>query len=166
MKKLLLLGLAIAASLSSCYQEQRYTQQSPEIDTFKKVIDDYRKMNWEAMAKHYADTAKIANNVVKEKAVTVTKVIESYKNDAKLFTWEVEDTDSEMVITDKGETWVNYWGIWKGTLKSTGKVYVTPIHITVQFKDGKIVKEDGYWDNSQVVIDMLKTTPQVETATK
>jgi hypothetical protein len=60
-----------------------------------------------------------------------------------------------MVKTDKGDTWVNYWGLWKGTLKSTNKVYEIPIHTTSKFIDGKIVEENGYWNNSEIVTDML-----------
>jgi hypothetical protein len=156
MKNLLLLGLVIMLSLSSCNQKQRYTQQSAEIDTYKKVMGDYKTQNWKDYPLHYADSAKIANNVVKEKAQTVSQAIEKSKADAKLFTWKVDDIDYEMVVTDNGETWVNYWGVWNGTLKSTGKVYVIPFHNTAQFIDGKIVREDGYWDNSEIVADMLK----------
>ena len=71
-----------------------------------------------------------------------------------------------MVVTDDKETWVNFWGLWKGTLKSSGKVYQIPIHTTARFIDGKIVAESGYWNNSEIVSDMLKTTPPAETATK
>ena len=156
MKKLFILGLAIVL-FTSCNQKQRYTQQSAEIDTYKKAMEDYKTQNWEDYRLHYADTAKIANNVVKEKAQSVTEAIEKAKSDAKLFDWKVEDIDYEMVVTDKGETWVNYWGVWSGTMKSTGKTYVIPFHNTAQFIDGKIVREDGYWDNSEIVTDMLKT---------
>ena len=155
MKNLFILGLAIVL-FTSCNQKQRYTQQSAEIDTYKKVMEDYKTQNWEDYRLNYADTAKIANNVVKEKAQSVTEAIEKAKGDAKLFDWKVEDIDYEMVVTDKGETWVNYWGVWSGTMKSTGKVYVIPFHNTAQFIDGKIVREDGYWDNSEIVTDMLK----------
>jgi len=155
MKNLFLLGLAIMF-FTSCDQKQRYTQKSAEIDTYKKVMEDYKTQNWEDYPLHYADTAKIANNVVKEKAQTVSQAIEKSKEDAKLFDFKVEDIDIEMVVTDKDETWVNYWGVWTGTLKSTGKVYVIPFHNTAQFIDGKIVRENGYWDNSEIVTDMLK----------
>ncbi len=156
MRKIFLLGLAIVLSLSACNEKQRYTQQSSEINTYKKVMDDYRKKDWTNTASYYADTAKIANNVVKEKALNVAQALEQNKEDAKLFDWKVEDVDSEMVVTDKDETWVNYWGIWRGTMKSTGKVYVIPFHSTAQFVDGKIVKEDGYWNTSEIVADMFK----------
>jgi len=165
MKNLLLLGLVTMLSLSSCNQKQRYTQQSAEIDTYKKVMEDYKTQNWKDYPLHYADSAKIANNVVKEKAQTVSQAIEKSKADAKLFTWKVDDIDYEMVVTDNGETWVNYWGVWNGTLKSTGKVYVIPFHNTAQFIDGKIVREDGYWDNSEIVADMLKQSETLKAET-
>jgi len=166
MKKLLLFGLAIVLSLSACNQEKRYTQQSPEIDTYKKVMDNYKKQNWEDMPNHYADTAKIANNVVKEKALTVAQAIEKNKEDAVLFNWVVEKEEYEMVVTDDKETWVNFWGVWKGTLKSSGKVYQIPFHNTARFIDGKIVEEHGYWNNSEIVSDMSKQPegPQEEAA--
>ncbi|WNM18669.1 nuclear transport factor 2 family protein [Flavobacterium capsici] len=168
MKKIILLGLA-AVFFIACKQEVRYTQNSPEIDTYKKVMEDYKTMNWEDYPKHYADTAKVLNNVTKDKAKTVAQAIEQSQKDAELFTWVVEDDEYEMVVTDKGETWVNYWGLWKGTMKSTGKVYQIPFHNTARFIDGKIVREYGYWDNSEIVTDMLSKpetpTPTEETVT-
>jgi outer membrane biogenesis lipoprotein LolB len=70
MKKFILLGFAIIL-LVACKQEVRYTQNSPEIDTYKKVIEDYKTLNWEDYQTHYADTAKIMINVIKEKAQSV-----------------------------------------------------------------------------------------------
>mgnify|MGYP001468135248 CR=1 FL=1 len=78
MKNLFILGLAIVL-FTSCNQKQRYTQQSAEIDTYKKVMEDYKTQNWEDYRLNYADTAKIANNVVKEKAQSVTEAIEKAK---------------------------------------------------------------------------------------
>ena len=60
-----------------------------------------------------------------------------------------------MVLDDKGETWVNYWGVWKGTMAANGKTYEIPIHITSQFVNGKIVKSYGYWDNSPIQMDAM-----------
>lgn len=149
MKSLLLLT-GILMLFTSCDQK-RYTQQSPEIDIYKKSIVDYENMNWESLASYYADTSKIYNNATKDEGKSLSEFIETNKKDAAMFSsWEYVDADSdyEMVTTDKGETWVNFWGLWKGVLKSNGKTYEIPSHITVQFIDGKIVKEYGYWDNS------------------
>lgn len=168
MKKIFLLGFATIL-FSACNQEVRYTQQSPEIDTYKKVIEDYKTMNWDDYPKHYSDTAKIMNNVPKEKAQTVAQALEVNIETAKLFTWVVDNEEFEMVVTDKKETWVNYWATWRGTMKSTNKVYIIPFHSTVRFIDGKIVEELGYWDNAEVATDLLKNPvtpmPTDETAT-
>lgn len=163
MKKIILLGFAIILFVS-CKQEVRYTQNSPEIDTYKKVMEDYKTQNWDDYPNHYADTAKIMNNVIKEKSITLSQAIEKNKEDAKSFTWVVSDDEYEMVVTDDGETWVNYWGLWKGTLKSTNKVYDIPFHNTARFIDGKIVQENGYWDNSEIITDML-SKPETPTPT-
>ncbi len=158
MKKLLFLGLAIVLSLTACQQqEKRYTQQSPEIDTYKKVIDAYSKQDWEAMATHYADTVKIMNNVTEANGQTLAELVQNDKDDAALFSsWEYVDGESEyeMVVTDKDQTWVNFWGLWKGTLKANEKTYTIPTHLTAQFIDGKIVKEFGYWDLSKIMLDI------------
>src|SRR5690554_809114 len=169
MKNPLLLGLAIVLSLTACQQqEKRYTQQSPEIDTYKKVIEAYDKQDWEAMTSHYADTAKIMNNVTEKEAQTLAELVASDKEDAALFSsWDYVDGESEyeMVITDKGKTYVNFWGLWQGTLAANNKTYTIPTHLTAQFVDGKIVKEFGYWDLSKIMLDM-QAMQQAESAIK
>ncbi len=167
MKKLLFLGLAIVLSMTACQkQEKRYTQQSPEIDTYKKVIEAYDKQDWEAMVSHYADTAKIMNNVSEKEGQTLAELVANDKNDAALFSkWEYVDNESEyeMVVTDKDQTWVNFWGLWKGTLAANNKTYTIPTHITAQFVNGKVVKEFGYWDLSKIMLDM-QVMQQAETS--
>ncbi|PKP14631.1 MAG: nuclear transport factor 2 family protein, partial [Bacteroidetes bacterium HGW-Bacteroidetes-23] len=61
-----------------------------------------------------------------------------------------------MVVTDDGETWVNFWGDWKGTLKATGEEYILPCAITAQFVNGKIVREVGFWNNAKIALDLQK----------
>lgn len=167
MKKFMLLVLAIVC-LISCNQKQRYTQQSPEIDTYKKVIADYEKQDWDDFVTHYSDTAKIMNNTTKENAQTVAQLVKQNKEDATLFSsWRFnpKTVEYEMVLTDDNETWVNFWGHWEGTLKANSKVYVIPCAITVQFVDGKIVREDGYWDVSKLDNDLQNLQTAAPAAT-
>lgn len=164
-----LLALMVILSIGCEQKPQRYTQNSPEIDTYKKVIAAYEKQDWESMVTHYADTAKIQNNAKEKKAQTVSQLVSQNKEDAALFSsWDFVDKESEyeMVVTDKGETWVNFWGLWQGTLKATGQVYEIPTHITIQFVNGKIVEEHGYWDVSTLALDLtkLQETTGTETA--
>lgn len=169
MKNLLLLGLMIMVTLSSCNQKQRYTQKSPEIDTYKQVIKDYELRNWESLASHYADTAKILNNTTKKQEQTVAQLISQQKQDAVLFSkWNFvsKESEYEMVVTDKGQTWVNFWGLWQGKLIANNVLYEVPVHVTAQFIDGKIVREHGYWDSSRLVLDIQKMQQNATTKNK
>lgn len=69
-----------------------------------------------------------------------------------------------MVVDDKGETWVNYWSVWKGTMAANDKTYETPIHITSQFVNGKIVKAFGYWNNAPLQLDVMALKMAAEKA--
>lgn len=139
---------------TACNQKQRYTQNSPEIDTFKSVIKSYNEQDWAGMTTHYADTAKTFNNssdvgLSKEDMINYHK--ESLVNLSSRGFLD-KDQEYEMVVTDKGDTWVNFWGDWEGTLKANDKKIKIPIHLTAQFKDGKIVRSSGHWDNAQMVL--------------
>lgn len=170
MRKLVLLGMVTVFLISCDQQEKRYTQQSPEIDTYKKVIDAYEKQNWQEMGSYYADTAKIMNNALEENAQSLDELIAENKEDANLFSsWDYLDDNSEyeMIVNDKGNTWVNFWGVWQGTMKANDKTYTIPAHITARFVDGKIVEEYGYWDLSRIMMDLqnIKNSPVLNDST-
>lgn len=155
MKKLLLFGLGIVL-FTACNPEQRYAQNSPEVEIFKAVIKDYNDQDWEAMKAHYADTAKTYNNTI-NKPMSLDQVIVFHQQGAQDFSergFIKGEEEYEMVVTDKGETWVNFWGDWKGTLAANGKEIKIPIHLTSQFKNGKIVRASGFWDNTSIVLAM------------
>ena len=154
MKKIMLFVLLIAA-ITGCKNEVRYTQNSPETETYKKAIKDYEMGNWESFATHFADTAKIVYNTTEKNAMTLVQAISQNKEDiANLssYNYVAEESEYEMVVTDKGETWVNFWGLWQDRLKANNQLYEIPVNLTAQFIDGKIVKEFGYWDNAQIVL--------------
>lgn len=160
MKNIIVTGLAILL-FAACNQEQRYTQNSPEIDTFKSVIENYNNSDWEGMATHYADTAKTFNNS-SDMGMSVTEMIDYHKESLSNLEsrgFLDKGQDYEMVVTDDGDTWVNFWGDWEGTLKANGKKIKIPIHLTGQFIDGKIVRTSGHWDNSPMVLALQ----QIET---
>ena len=157
MKELMSLGVAIVIFIAFNQQQTRYTQQSPEIETYKQVLEDYEDRDWESMVAHYSDTAKIMNNVTEEEGKNLTQFLAENKKDASQFSsWDFVDDASEyeMIVNDKGETWVNFWGLWEGTFKTNNQVYQIPTHITAQFVNGKIVKEFGYWDVSKIIKDI------------
>ncbi len=135
----------------------RYTQKSPEIEISKSVIKSYDKMDWKTLTSHYADTAKVHFNTTEKNPMKASKIPEYHKaNDVNYSSRGFVEKDNffEMVVTDKGENWVNFWGTWKCNLKTNGKEIEIPVHLTSQYKDGKIVKEFGYWDASELVLEL------------
>ncbi len=135
----------------------RYAQKSPEIEISRSVIKSYDKMDWKTLTSHYADTAKVHFNTTEKNPMEASKIPEYHKaNDVNYSSRGFIEKDNffEMVVTDKGENWVNFWGTWKCKLKSNGKEIEIPVHLTSQYKNGKIVKEFGYWDASELVLEL------------
>lgn len=154
------IGLTLIAwLLVSCQKETRYTQQAPEIESVKAMYAAYNAGDHDAQHQFYDAKAEIYINAPETQPTTLEQAISEMNKNKELFSNSkisfAEDA-IERVITDKGEIWVNVWGEWKGTLAATGKEYLLPFHETFQFVDGKIVKEFGYWDNSPIVVDMMK----------
>jgi uncharacterized protein len=160
MKKLTFITLAILFFAACNFnQPVRYASSSPEIDIFNSLLQDYVDGNWDSYKSYYADTARIRENVPDNQGVLVGEVVERYKETHQMFSnigFVTDDAFVEMVVTDDGETWVNYWGTWEGTLNANGQRFATPLHITMQFKDGKVVAEHGYWDNAPVALALYK----------
>lgn len=148
----ILLSLVI---LTGCQTpEKRYTQQSSEIDIVKQHIENYNTKSYDTSV--FADTSKSYLNNSKV-GLTVEELIDYHKtNDANYsqrgFTGA--DPEFEMVVTDDGETWVNCWLDWRGTMAGNGKVVDIPVHLTYRFIDGKIVREVGFWDATEVVLNL------------
>lgn len=146
------MGLAIVLSLSSCNQKQRYTQQSSEIETLKAAISDYEAGNWEAFSKHFADTVKIYTNSEKNHLSIDQSIKLEKQNLVSFSSYKIKTSPSEfeMVVTDKGDTWVNFWGVWQGVLIANNQQVDVPMHMTLQFIDGKIVEEHDYYDSTPI----------------
>ena len=155
MKNFILIPV-IATLLFACEGNQRYAQQSAEIETVKSIMGNYVAGEWEAYQSHYSDSAQIFFNTTEKNPATIQEIIAQQKMELEgmsSYTIDREGEAVEMVVDDEGETWVNYWGVWKGTMAANGKTYETPIHITSQFVNGKIVKSFGYWDNAPLQLD-------------
>ena len=156
MKSILFMGLSILL-MASCEQKAtRYTQESAEIDTYKKAIDNYNNKTYDTSI--YADTSKTYFNTI-DKGMSPEDVVKYHEQNDTNYTqrgFEKEGQEYEMVTDDQGRTWVNFWGTWTGTLSETGKKVTIPIHITSQFINGKIVREYGYWDATEVAMELQK----------
>ena len=154
MKKLSFLIIA-AILFTACQQGPvRYTQNSPEIDTVKKLIANYNSKTYDTSM--YADTSKTLYNT-KDNPMSPAETIAYHQETDKNYksrSFLDRDQEYEMVLTDDGNTWVNCWLYWQGTLAANNQEYSIPIHLTYQFIDGKIVEEVGHWDPSALVLAM------------
>lgn len=167
MKNLIFTGLVLV--LFSACKEQRYTQQSPEIETVKTLISEYNAKNYSAVVSHFADTANVYFNSSKSfKATELPNYHNQTDPDFSSRGFEDEGQEYEMVKTDKGNTYVNFWGTWHGTLAANGKKIELQIHLTLQFVDGKIVSEYGYWDATPIVLALqeIEATSEQMTVVK
>jgi predicted ester cyclase len=154
MKKLSLLIIA-AILFTACQQgPARYTQNSPEIDTVKKLIANYNSKTYDTSM--YADTSKTFYNT-KDNSMSPAETIAYHQETDKTYksrSFPDKGQEYEMVLTDDGNTWVNCWLDWQGTLAANNQEFIIPIHLTYQFIDGKIVREHGHWDPSALVLAM------------
>lgn len=167
MKKLpLILALVILAF--ACQQTERYTQNSPEIESIKAMFNAYESGDLESQRQYYAPNAQIFINTPESKPATLDDIMNSQKEEMGMFSnysISLNEDGIEMVTTDKGETWVNVWAEWTGRLTETNQKFVVPVHETFQFVDGKIVKEYGYWDNGPIIQALMELEQSKKAAT-
>lgn len=150
MRKLFLLALSVIL-FTACQQEQRYFSESSEIESLKAGINAYESGDWETWKAQFADTAKIYHN--SNKGITPEESMNQHKAMTENFSsFGFEDKGSfiEMVIDKDDETWVNYWAVWSGKLKANGKEIRIPVHLTIQYIDGKVVEEYGYYNTEPI----------------
>lgn len=156
MKNIILLGLAIVLFTACEKQDKRYTQQSPEIETVKKAIKSYNDKTYDMSV--FADTSKtFFNSNSKDKFMSNEETVAYHKANDENYSnrgFTNNEPEYEMVVTDDGEIWVNSWLEWKATLAANEKEITIPIHLTYQFVDGKIVRQVGYWDPTEVVMNL------------
>ena len=159
MRKVLFLASLVMLFIS-CQnnQQKRFKTASAEIDLLKKGLSDYENANWTEWSKQYADSAKIFQNTWLEGA-SPEEVKDRYKDlisNLSSYSFDEKDMTMEQIIDDRGRTWVNFWGIWKGTLKTNSKEIFIPVHLTIQFKNGKVIEEFGFWDTAKLNEELQK----------
>ena len=157
MKKLLILFIATTTIIACKTGPERYSTSGTEVAMLKKLVDDYEKGNWEAWLSAYSDTAKVYHNT-RTANVSGKEALDRHKQTTALMSsYEFMDKPIfyEKIIDDEGDTWVNFWGYWKGKLAANDQEIETPVHLSVQVADGKIVEEHGFW-NTAPLADALR----------
>ncbi len=136
-------------------KEQRYFSESSEINTLKAGISAYEGGDWTTWKTHFADTAKIYVN--SDKSISVDTRATNLKETSSAFSKYGFDKDKafiEMVLDKDNETWVYYWALHKATVAANNKQLSMPVHLAVQFVEGKIVTEHVYFDATEMNREM------------
>lgn len=151
MKNLFLLGLVLAHFIACQEKPQRYFADSAEIETLKAGVKAYENGDWDKWKSHFSDTAKIFVNSIKP--LTVEKRQEGLQGitaDMSSYGFNHDKEYVEMVLDKEDETWVYYWATHTATFAASNKEVSFPVHLSVQFVDGKIVEEHVYFDASSM----------------
>lgn len=147
MRKLIWTGVVLLLIVACQQGPDRWTNQSPEIDAVKSLISDYNAGNWDAWKGHYADTAKLYHNSTEPADIAQTlEGLQGYLEPISEYGFSDKDVFYEMIIDDKNEKWVNFWGTWEGKVGALDRDLKIPVHLTAQFMDGKIVEEHAYYN--------------------
>ncbi|WP_411896199.1 nuclear transport factor 2 family protein [Winogradskyella sp. A2] len=168
MKNLLVLGILIIFLTSCREQKQRYFAESAETKTLEAGIAAYESGDWDTWKSHFADTAKIYVN--SKDAITLETRIKDLTAMTGAFSsygFEKDDGYIEMVLDKDDETWVYYWGQHNGTMVNGTKLSI-PVHLAVQFADGKITAEHVYFDGTEMnaAISAMQAEAEAEAETE
>jgi hypothetical protein len=162
MKRYLILFSAfVLIGMYSCQTKQsskQYFEASPEIDVVNKVTEAFLNQDWETYRTYYSDTAKIWENTwyLTDQYMSIDKSIEGMRALTSSFIYQsFEETTLEMIITNKGEKWVYFWGNWTGKFTDDGEEIVIPIHHAMLFVDGKIVSELNFFDSHPIYLAQM-----------
>lgn len=157
MKNFFFLALALLLCTACQNKPQRYFADSAETETLKAGIKAYEAGDWDTWKSHFADTAKVFVNSIKP--VSIEERLNTLKSMAGAMSSYGFNHDKEyveMVLDKEDETWVYYWSAHKGTFAATNTELIIPVHLAVQFVDGKIVEEHIYYDGTAMAAELEK----------
>lgn len=151
MKKLFLIGLSLVLFIACQNKPQRYFAESAETTALKSGIEAYESGDWDKWQSHFVDTAKIFVNSTKPLNVSDrAKELQTMAGAMASYGFNHDKEYIEMVLDKDDETWVYYWATHKSTVAATKKELIIPVHLAVQFVDGKIVEEHVYYDGTSM----------------
>lgn len=151
MKKVIVLALTLVLFVACQEKEQRYFSESSEINTLKAGIASYEAGDWTTWKSHFADTAKVYVN--SDKSISVDARVTNLQEMSSAFSkygFDKEEEFIEMILDKEKETWVYYWAQHNATIAGNNKQLSIPVHLAVQFVDGKIVEEHVFFDGTEM----------------
>ena len=138
-------------------QKQLFSE-SADIEVGKKIIEAYQKGDWDGFNKYYAEDARVWRNKnwISEDGMTVSQYLEDLQGGVSTMKdYRFSSSTWVSVITDEGEHWVFFWGIWEGFNTVTAKDYVIPVQISMNVVNGKISRQVDFFNNADVEVDLL-----------
>ncbi|MBT8185543.1 MAG: ester cyclase [Eudoraea sp.] len=164
MKNIAILICSLVFFTSCQNGPERYSTTGEEVAMIQQLITDYENGDWDAWSSVYSDTAKVYHNTRTE-AVGAAEALERHQQTLSLMkSYEFMDDPIffEKIVDDDGETWVNFWGYWKGMLAANEESLETAVHLSVQIEDGKIVEEHGFWNTAPLLEAIRRIEAQKE----
>lgn len=159
MKKLLFV-LCAGLLVTACQlpvEKQLFTE-SVDIDHGKKVMEAYLAKDWDAYPDLFADTAKIWRNKnwTKDEGFTIQQYVDDLSSGLEPISSYTFETQTWMsIISDNGNHWVYFWGIWTAHSEATNKDYEMPVHVAMEIVDGKIVQQGEFYSSLELTLDMM-----------
>jgi hypothetical protein len=160
---IIIAGILFAGCMTPA--EKQYFQESADIEIGKKVINAYLAGDWATAAENYADTARIWRNVSWETnpGFTVEEYIADLKEPLEVTSsYDFDPQNWESIITDDGQHWVHFWGVWKGANTATEKDYEIVVHVSMEVDNGKIVRQADIFNDTQITMDMMALQMEAE----
>lgn len=152
MKTMILLAAVSVIVACQPTSPDQYLTDSEEIQLAKNLVNSYELGDWDQWVQIYADSARIFHNSMTP--VTKDELRDGFVAGLASYSdygFKGNPYFYEMIIDDKGEKWVYFWGTWSGTFKESDETIYVPVHLALNFENGKIKREHAYYDRSQIV---------------
>lgn len=131
------------------------------------MFNDYTAEDWDSFRTHYASEARIYWNAFDDNYSSVEETIVGESGFIDLlssYSFLKEKEFFQRGVDNRGNIWVNFWGVWRGTLAANNQSFEFPVHFTFRFEQGKIIEERGYADYSRLneMLNKIESNDMVE----
>ncbi|RMG27629.1 MAG: hypothetical protein D6730_06855 [Bacteroidetes bacterium] len=143
--------MIFACGLGLAQEKARYTQSAPEIETIKQLEAAYNSGLWDKYATIYAADASIDHNGFVADSKDLVAGLQRTIQSTSFYQLQYLQEELERIINDRGETWVNAWGMWQAVIPGRRDTLHIPVHSTFEFdEEGKISREFSYYDITKI----------------
>lgn len=137
---------------------EQVASSTPNINIGKAMVKAYHTGDWATFTQYYTDSAKIWRNKnwTKDPGLSVTEYITELQQRIEIMeSYRFEGVMWQNIIDENGDNWVLFWGVWVAKSSLTAKEYEIPVHIVFMMENGKIVSQGDFFNNTELVIDLM-----------